>query len=88
MRDNHRLTRAIWKAHNGHIPPGAVIHHKDKDTANNDINNLELITSNSAHIRKYHSPYKYKESMIKEITPQEYEFIKDRLPLKALSLLQ
>lgn len=43
------LHREIWKAHCGPIPEGAHIHHKDGNPLNNDISNLECISSNLAH---------------------------------------
>jgi len=36
--------RVIWVWHNGAIPKGLVINHKDYNRANNDITNLELMT--------------------------------------------
>ena len=36
--------RVIWYFHNGSIDENLVINHKDFDRANNDINNLELVT--------------------------------------------
>jgi len=38
-----RLHRAVWKYHNGEIPHGMQVHHKDHDTDNNDISNFELV---------------------------------------------
>ena len=35
------LHRAVWAFHNGEIPAGFEVHHKDGDTFNNDISNLE-----------------------------------------------
>ena len=37
------LHRIIWKEHYGEIPPNNIIHHKDRNKENNDIDNLELI---------------------------------------------
>ena len=34
----------LWEQHNGPIPKGYVVHHKDSDTKNNTIENLELLT--------------------------------------------
>jgi hypothetical protein len=34
----------IWEKHNGKIPPGMQIHHKDFDKTNNKIENLEIVT--------------------------------------------
>lgn len=38
------LHREIWRHHNGEIPDGHVIHHKDGDPTNNDPENLECLT--------------------------------------------
>jgi hypothetical protein len=49
-----RLHQVVWTFHNGQIPPGHVIHHKDGNRANNDISNLECITR-SEHSKR-HAP--------------------------------
>ena len=36
--------RYVWEKHNGVIPSKMVIHHKDGDRFNNDIDNIELLT--------------------------------------------
>lgn len=38
------LHRAIWEFHNGPIPEGCHIHHKDGNTMNNSPDNLECLT--------------------------------------------
>lgn len=38
------LHREVWKDHNGEIPDGHHIHHKDGDPTNNDIENLECVS--------------------------------------------
>lgn len=38
-----RLHRAVWEFHNGEIPKGYHVHHKDGDRSNNDISNLILM---------------------------------------------
>lgn len=42
------LHREKWREHNGKIPGNHVIHHKDGDTLNNDIDNL-VCMSKSEH---------------------------------------
>lgn len=37
--------RMVWEDANGEIPEGYVIHHKDGNPDNNDLSNLELLTS-------------------------------------------
>ena len=48
------LHRYIWIQLKGEIPKGYHIHHVDKNTENNDINNLECISS-SEHLKKHMS---------------------------------
>lgn len=53
-----RLHRAVWEFYNGEIPEGYEIHHKDEDTSNNDISNLEMVLGtehNSYHAKKRHA---------------------------------
>lgn len=38
-----RLHRAVWEYHNGMIPKGYHVHHKNGDKSKNDIDNLELL---------------------------------------------
>ena len=45
--------RYIWEQHNGPIPDGYEVHHKDLDSHNNDIANLELMAVHDH--RSYHS---------------------------------
>jgi hypothetical protein len=45
QRGVQALHQEVWKAHNGPIPDGFHVHHKDGDAANNDISNLECISS-------------------------------------------
>lgn len=46
------LHRAVWISHNGPIPDGHHIHHRDRDKSNNDIGNLEC-HSPADHSRFY-----------------------------------
>lgn len=45
-------SRVVWEAVNGPIGRGMVIHHKDKNAMNDDIDNLECLTR-SQHIEKH-----------------------------------
>ena len=57
------MHRDVWEHQNGKIPNEHDIHHKDHNKANNDINNLELL-SKQEHARKYssgHNQYTPKE---------------------------
>lgn len=42
-REERLLHRVIWWEHNGPIPEGMFVHHKDFDWTNNAISNLELV---------------------------------------------
>lgn len=46
------LHREVWKDHHGEIPDGKLIHHKDGDPTNNDIENLECVTPEE-HARRH-----------------------------------
>lgn len=39
-----RLHKSVWGFYNGDVPKGYEVHHKDFDSANNDISNLICIT--------------------------------------------
>lgn len=47
------MHRYVWEYYNGKIPKGYEVHHKDFNRANNDINNLQLLTV--AEHRKLHA---------------------------------
>lgn len=44
-----RLHRRIWKDHYGEIPPNHHIHHKNGDSTDNRIENLECISKKDHH---------------------------------------
>lgn len=48
-----RLHVYVWEKHNGPVPPGYHIHHKDFNPDNNEIENLQLIPKEE-HL-KYHA---------------------------------
>ena len=59
-----RLHRTVWEFHNGEIPKGYHIHHKDADRKNNQIENLELVTAKnhlSGHMKEPERVAKSKE---------------------------
>lgn len=55
QRKGRRLHREVWKYHNGDIPNGYHVHHKDGDRSNNAIENLTLMLGHdhlSGHMNK------------------------------------
>lgn len=51
-RKERLLHRVIWSDHNGPIPEGMCVHHKDRNWRNNDLSNLELMP-HSDHSRMH-----------------------------------
>lgn len=50
------LHRYVWTKHHGPIPPRAVVHHRyPNDKATTDVTRLELIGSQSEHVKHQHS---------------------------------
>jgi len=64
---NKRLHRYVWEKYNGEIPSGYNIHHKDHNTLNNDISNLELI-GHSEHIAIHHFGMKHSEEALRKMS--------------------
>lgn len=61
-----RLHRAVWEYHNGAIPKGYHVHHKDENRCNNDISNLTLMQG-SAHLSDHMSKEERKEKSREDI---------------------
>jgi hypothetical protein len=57
-----RLHIYIWEKHNGKVPKGYCVHHKDHNKLNNDISNLEII-ERSEH-QSYHGKLRDKAELI------------------------
>jgi len=36
--------RLVWAKHNGPIPSGMIVHHKDRNALNDEIGNLQMMT--------------------------------------------
>lgn len=66
QRKGVRLHRVVWEYHNGAIPKGYDIHHKDRDRSNNQIENLELL-SEYEHCHHHMSTEEAKERSRKSI---------------------
>lgn len=50
--DRTSMHRFVWEFHNGKIPNNHDIHHRDRNKANNKLENLELLSKNE-HARKF-----------------------------------
>lgn len=79
QRKGSRLHRQVWIYHNGKIPKGYHVHHKDLDPVNNNIKNLQLLPYGN-HL-KYHAGLPEnieakKEHMEKILRPKAIEWHK------------
>ena len=70
--------RVIWVWHNGAIPKGLVINHKDFNRANNAIDNLELMTQkeNTEYSRCNMNPPRGEKSGKAQLTNKQADAIK------------
>lgn len=70
--------RVIWVWHNGAIPNGLVVNHKDYNKANNAITNLELMTQkeNVEYSRCHQNPPRGERSGKASLTNKQAEAIK------------
>lgn len=81
MGKQKRLHVYVWEKHNGKVPKGYDVHHKDGDKSNNDISNLEILNKSehqSEHWkRKGEEDVKeFRERMIKNALPKAIEWHK------------
>lgn len=56
-RQGQRIARAIVSQY-FQIPQGAIVHHKDSDTRNNNLGNLAVFASHSDHLKHHHGKSK------------------------------
>lgn len=70
--------RVIWVWHNGAIPEGLVVNHKDYNRANNHIDNLELMTQreNNEYSRPNLNPPRGEKSGRAKLTDKQAQAIK------------
>ena len=74
-----------WVKHNGPIPAGLEINHKDMDKANNRIENLELVThsENLLHCAKNHPTWATsnagEKSYLTKLTVEDVRFIREEV---------
>lgn len=80
-----RLHVYIWECNNGKIPDGYEIHHKDENKFNNEIENLEMLTSKNhskIHAENFKNDIervaKAKENLIKNLIPKAIEWHKSK----------
>ncbi len=46
----------VWEARNGPVPIGSVVHHKDRDTLNDKLSNLQVMTR-AEHLKEHRHEY-------------------------------
>lgn len=51
--------KLVWITHNGVIPKGLIVHHKSRDTLDDDIDNLELLTR-AEHLLEHRADFEEK----------------------------
>jgi len=68
------LHRATWEHHHGPIPEGWHCHHRDGDSLNNDIDNLECLPA-FEHL-SHHSTERFKDDEQREQNRQHLESIR------------
>jgi predicted nucleic acid-binding Zn ribbon protein len=56
------LHRDVWEFYNGPIPEGMHVHHKDGDTGNNAVENLECLTFEAHFAEHYDARMAYAHS--------------------------
>lgn len=61
-RKGKLLHRAVWEYHNGPIPEGYEVHHKDKDRSDNDIENLQMLPESEHRRLHMESPERKEQS--------------------------
>ena len=70
------LHREVWKFHNGDIPAGYHVHHRDDDKNNNQIENLQLLTKSAHH--KLHSANKPKVEIVCPVCGKTFLTVAER----------
>jgi len=81
MKREKKEHRKIWKKYHGAIPEGYVIHHKDGNKKNNNIENLQAMKSEE-HLSLHHAGLKKKghkafNKTNKEIRKKIFELAKE-----------
>jgi len=60
-KDHCNLHRAVWSFFNGPIPDGYHVHHKNHNSFDNRIENLEIFTSPGIHLQHHRPDLKEKQ---------------------------
>ena len=48
------FARVVWELGHGKVPTGLLIHHRDRDTLNDVLSNLEILTR-AEHLNEHRS---------------------------------
>jgi hypothetical protein len=70
-----RAHRWVWEYHNGKIPKGFHIHHKDENKSNNSIENLQII--HQKHHLSLHSSKKKNRERMKKLADENRHLTKE-----------
>jgi len=70
----------VWQSARGRIPEGFILHHIDKDTLNDDIDNLCLLTR-AAH----KNIHKQDLEAGKKQGYRKHEYVDNRIPIKTIT---
>lgn len=76
----------VWIEHNGAIPEGLVVYHKDKNSLNCSIENLELITRKELRVRNAGSVNLTDNFVLRTITKDKAE--QEIITLRASELIK
>ena len=77
---NQHIHRLEWIKHHGEIPKGFIVHHKDEDKTNWNIDNLELLNRGEhllKHVDQLHPMSSYgHEKRFHKLTEADVDYIR------------